>query len=262
MLWWVPSFRARLPSCVLLCFDVRSAYSSAEPVPVYEFHDDAPPDHPAVTLLDDPSTAHEDEDEDPAAKLDPEAYPNQFYAAQANFFYRMTLPKSEKPKKGSSKKGSHRDADDSSASVHLAQHCICNQPYSPSVDIMRYCTDCSKWFHQECLTKFSGVPKDPFDAPPDAPEALLDIARYPVIRGTVFGIGGTINIVWAAREYLNKAAEQGTDMEDWEKDMTVVGLEEWRDWQQVMAKRKKKGELICDVESAQRFHCPACDNSI
>lgn len=228
-------------------------------MPIYEFHDDAPPDQPAVALLDDPSDANDDEDDNPSSRIDPEAFPNQFYAAQANYFYRLTLPKPEKMRKTISKKKSQALDGESTS---LPTHCVCNQPYSPSIDLMRYCTGCSKWFHQECLTRFSGTPEDSFESPEGSPEELLEIARMPIVRGGVWGIGGNINIVWAARDFLNKASKDETEIDDWENEMTLRGLEEWREWQMVMSLRRKESGPIYLEEAKKFFHCPACEQNI
>lgn len=236
-----------------------------EPVAIYEFHDDARPDENAVILLEDPSVSTEEDNEDTdPAHADPEEHPNPMHAAQANYFYRLKLPPTDAKKKTVSKKKA-KQADD--AHMQLALHCVCNQPYGPSIDIMRYCTQCLKWFHQECMTEFPGQPELPFEMPTDAADELVEIARFPIVRGGVWGLGGNINIVWAAREYLKKAteAEQNDEefgMEDWEQQLGLSGLEEWRDWIQYMNTRKKSGEPIFLREARHNYQCPACDSAI
>lgn len=209
--------------------------------------------------MEDPSESQEDDHESDSGRTDPEEHPNPLFAAHVNYFYRLTLPLKSAARKASSKK--KNKVLDGPAST-LAKHCVCEQPYSPSIDIMRYCTSCQKWYHHECATPSTGHPEYPFKAPVDAPDELLQIARMPIVRGGVWGVGGNINIVYNARELLRAACENDTNLDNWEEDLTLNGLEEWREWIKYMEKKKKNGEPIWETEAKVFYQCPVCDYSI
>jgi hypothetical protein len=253
---------------------VISVFSCCDHVPVYEFKDDASPDTPSVQLYAPENEKKGQEHQEPE---DPEDFPNDCHAAQENFFFRMTLPtfNSTRPKKaataGTKKKGGKGNKALSDVESHhesgfgLPNHCTCDKPYSPSDEIMRYCLDCTKWFHERCLTESDQTDIEVAiagDEPP--PLGLTELATLPIIRGEEWGIGGNINLVAKAREYLAEGRFDGWDQPE---GLGQHGLHEWHEWRDMMEHIRLKDDSSKDNDGygkqmETKYVCPSCDKTI
>jgi len=216
---------------------------------------------------------------DPAQEVeesaDTEEFPNHLHASQANHFYRLTLPSGTG--KATPRKKGKKPASVTGEFHPFTLHCVCQKPYAPPSDIMRYCQDCSKWFHENCLTTWSG-PVPELDTPNGKPPTeLIELATMPIVRGAIWGVGGNINIIAKARSIVASG-----DFETWENDLALAGAEEWKEWLYMMEKTRIATEKGIDVTKdeegikganavptkelealmATGYVCPDCDKRI
>ena len=226
---------------------------------MYELHDDAAADKMAVVLTDRQIREEQEltasaQTIDEADEPDEETHPNPMHAGPNNFFYRMMLPSMNIKWK----KGQRSPEIDS-----LPTHCVCEKPYSPSVDVMRHCLSCPtqpKWFHVACLDKWDDadeIPEYPLPDGADPPAELLELAKLPIVRGSWWGLGGNINLVAKARKLVAKGS-----YDNWEKKMVPAGLQEWRDWNALMQNRKPADEASTELVMAKGYKCPECSARI
>jgi hypothetical protein len=241
-------------------------FSWADPVPIYFFDDAAGPDEQPIHLINESQALTRGKEH--VEPEDPEDFPNEHHAAQENFFYRMTLPNynASRPKaaktgkKGRTSKNSQKDDVDelsSDGQFGLNLHCNCEEPYSPSDEVQRYCMDCPKWYHERCLAVAAGAEIEvPTPEGADAaPLALVELATMPIIRGSEWGIGGNINVVYQARELMAKG-----EFADW--DGQIEGLQEWNDWTEMMAKLKPASNADWGKQTSKYYTCPTCSKII
>lgn len=232
-----------------------------EPVPIYYFQDDAGPDEPAVKLIDERHRLENEGDDENEDSLDPEEHPNHLHASQKNYFYRLTLPETQKPTAadGKTKKRPRKSGVKDFESLNV--HCLCQKPYSPAFDHMRYCLDCTKWYHVKCLEKDhkweGAIPE--LEAPNGKPPAdLHELAMLPIFRGGAWGIGGNINIVSKAKEIVRAG-----EFDNYDTSLTLAGWDEWKEWVKY-AEATLDPEKDDDLATLRKsgFKCPECSTRI
>lgn len=132
--------------------------------------------------------------------------------------------------------------------VHL--QCVCQKMYSPVLDYQRYCQQCEKWYHGECMEK---IGKPSLVKGASALECLL---KVPVIRGwdkdpepqdwMTVGCGRKLLAVQRLKAKVTAESEG-----DVEREWTIWGT-------------KLSGEFISYVQETRfrRFLCPGCSSHI
>jgi len=128
--------------------------------------------------------------------------------------------------------------------------CFCRSPYNPDLHIMRWCSNCRVWLHNDCLKnskskRSSYLCPDPLPTPPVASSKrinksflknLSSLAHCPIVKGQEFGVVGNFQHVIRAKSLLQQMASEGDSFivpKDWKEQLGLTGntrpnINKWR----------------------------------
>jgi hypothetical protein len=147
--------------------------------------------------------------------------------------------------------------------------------WNPDNEEQRFCWNCSKWYHTECLEEASSLLQAEWlDTVMDnqvhhnVPKSIVQVAYQPTARGgALHFIAGNIRFVNSARLLLDAEARKVVETDIWMVAKQLEGGEEQANWMDWMAESHgikpsdskygpQREQLL--VENQIVFNCPGC----